>query len=69
VVQIGSGVVADPGREEVTCGASTRGIEIEREPENWHVPRFVVIDAELLYIEVLARVALPCDSGQSDQPN
>jgi hypothetical protein len=35
---------------------------IKREPENWHVPRFVVIDVELLYIEVLARVALPCDS-------
>ena len=56
--------------ERFTCGASIFcGSEIERHPGIGILPRFIVIDVELLYMEVLARVALPCDSGQSDLPN
>jgi hypothetical protein len=32
------------------------------------MPKFAVMDAEILSIAVLARVALPCDSGLSDLP-
>ena len=65
MVQIGSGVLADPGGgNKFTCAASAHGwpsnVNLELASA---VPKSVVIDAELLYIEVLARVALPCDSG------
>jgi len=65
VVQIGSGVLADPGGgNKFTCAASAHGwpsnVNLELASA---VPKSVVIDAELLYIEVLACVALPCDSG------
>jgi hypothetical protein len=69
VVQIGSEDVVDPGGKEVYVRSEYLRIEIERHPGIGILPRFVVIDVELLYIEVLARVALPCDSGQSDLPN